>query len=468
VRLWLALAFVVGSSVACSVPRDAGFAEVRDTVRERSGYGIKWYRGAVSEQAIRDEVRRLIGSPLTTATAIKVALINNRRLQATYEQLGIAQADLVQAGMLDNPSLGVGVLFPVAGSLSPDLDLDFGMNFLSIFTMAARERIAGARLQQAKLRVGDAALDLVSEVRSAMYSFQAAQQLMRVDLTIAQAAEASYLSAVAFHDAGNIDDLQLAQEQAQYEGARLGWLQSMSELAAARERLNRAMGLWGTDAYSWRVEQMLPGVPRDEVALERLESLAIGRRLDLAAAIAHTQELIHRLGMAEDWGWLHGAEVGAGFHRDHHGDVMLGPTAGLELPIFDQGQAQSARLLAMLRQSRGEVTALAVDIRSDVRLLREQLLTQRRRAAHYRDVVIPLRERIVKLTLEQYGFMLVGVFELLEKKRDEVEAYHGYIHAVRDYWIARSELRRAVGGSLPKVVRPNMLPPPAAPPTMPP
>jgi cobalt-zinc-cadmium efflux system outer membrane protein len=443
---------------ACSVPEEAGFPDVQAIVHDRSGYGIKWYRGAVGEHAIRDEVRRLVAEPLSKAATVRVAIINNRRLQATYEELGVAQADLVQAGMIDNPSLGVAARFPTEGSPSPNIEGDFGINFLSIFTIAARERIAGAKFDEAKLRVADEVLMLVGDTRKSYVGYQAAQQLLRVDLAIAQAAQASYDSALALHKAGNINDLQLAQEQALYEGARLRWLDSMADVVQWREQLNRLMGLWGADAEMWRVDQMLPGGPRQEVPLLELETLAITQRLDLGAAIAHTKMLTHALGLAEDWGWLHGAELGASFERESSGELLVGPSVELELPIFDQGQARSARLVAQLRRSQGHVTALAIDIRSEVRLLRAQLLMTRRRAEHHRDVVIPLRERIVKLTLEQYNFMLVGVFELLAKRQDQSAAYHDYIHAVRDYWFARAELRRAVGGRLPEAVRATVVP----------
>jgi len=45
--------------------------------------------------------------------------------------------------------------------------------------------------------------------------------------------------------------------------------------------------------------------------------------------------------------------------------------------------------------------------------------------------------------------MLEGQFELLLAKRQEYEAYQGYLEAVRDYWLARTDLARAVGTTLP-------------------
>ena len=62
--------------------------------------------------------------------------------------------------------------------------------------------------------------------------------------------------------------------------------------------------------------------------------------------------------------------------------------------------------------------------------------------------MIPLREQAVAESQRFYNFMLIGVYELLQAKQDEIDAYRGYIEAVRDYWVARSDLERAVGGRL--------------------
>ena len=130
------------------------------------------------------------------------------------------------------------------------------------------------------------------------------------------------------------------------------------------------------------------------------------------------------------------------------GGRVTGPFFALGLPIFDQGQAQIARLEGLVRRSRQDAAALAIEIRSEVRDIRNRLLMSRNVAEHYRTVVIPLREEIVALTQRHYNFMLVGVFQLLEAKRDEISAYRNYIETVRDYWMARTDLERAVGGSL--------------------
>lgn len=434
---------------ACTVPKEAGFPAVQAAVESRSGEQLVWHREAAHRE-IRRATDDALKRPLTLAGAISLALLRNPDLQATYEQLGVAQADLVQAGMLENPTVGGALFFPTGGSPVPDVEGGFGMSFLSVFTIAARERVAGAAFEAAKNLVGSAALTLIVDVHESFYTYQAARQLAEIHLAIAQASQASYDVARELYRVGNINELQLARERALYEEVRLSLLDAQSEAFAAREGLTKILGLWGEHASKWEVTAELEGVPSSDPPLAKLETLAIRNRLDLAAARQRTRTLAEALGYTRSWGWLHGLEVGGGLERDAGGGVSLGPEASLALPLFDQGQAQVARAEAELRESYHETTSLAVSIRSDVRRLRNEMLTHRRKARHYLHVLVPLRQRIVDLTMEQYNFMLVGVFELLQSKQAEIETYREYLFEVRDYWISRAKLRFAVGGKLPR------------------
>jgi len=155
------------------------------------------------------------------------------------------------------------------------------------------------------------------------------------------------------------------------------------------------------------------------------------------------------LGITLDWRWFGTADVGISTERDPDGQWVTGPSLTLELPIFNQRQADIARLEARLRQNQKRLAVQAVHIRSEVRLLRSRLMMQRRLVEHYKAVVLPLQERIVHLTLQEYNYMLTGVFNLLIARQNEFDNYQKYIETVRDYWITRAQIQRVVGGSLP-------------------
>ena len=142
------------------------------------------------------------------------------------------------------------------------------------------------------------------------------------------------------------------------------------------------------------------------------------------------------------------ANLFAHLERDADGTRTLGPGVEVPLPIFNQGQPALASAQARLRQSQRRYAALAVEVRAEVRRARSRMAAARDRAEYYRRVIVPIRRQIVEQTQLQYNAMLVGIFQLLQAKRDEIDAGREYVEALTDYWVARSELARAVGGRL--------------------
>ena len=449
VNVLLSIGFGSAILAGCvSVPEDAGFPDVQRMVAERIPHRVHWHRGTPADGEIRDFVRTLLKKPLTPEAAVQVALLNNRSLQAEYEELGVAQADLVQAGLLQNPVIFGGVGLPNESPKRAGLGFGVAFSFIDLLILPARQQVASAHFEEMKLRTAKAVLDLSADVKADFYAYVAARQTVEMRQVVAATALASSDLAKALHDAGNISELRLSTERAHYEKERIEWLRAQAELVPLKERLTRLMGLYGKDAL-WTAVDRLPDIPGQEVPLAHLESYAIQRRLDLAATLKERDALASSLGIVEDFWWLGGFEVGVESERETDGQWIIGPAASLELPIFDQGQAASARGRALLRMGEQKLSALAIDIRSEVRALRDRLLTTRRLARHYIESVIPLRERIVALTLRRYNFMLIGAFEVLEAKEEEADAYQQYIEIVRDYWLHQTELERAVGGSLP-------------------
>jgi cobalt-zinc-cadmium efflux system outer membrane protein len=396
---------------------------------------------------VRQAVEKLLQKELSVDAAVQIALLNNPSLQATYEELGVSQADVVEAGLLENPVFTGSARFPNEPPLGTNFELGVVGNFLNILMLPARKKFAAAHFEKTKMHVADEVLGLATQVRKSYYETLGAKQMAEMGRLKLRAAQASYEMAGRLHEAGNFSDLDLAREQGQYEQARVILSESEAKVLAAREHLNRLMGLWGHQ-IGWRMPERLPDIPEKEISLEHLESLAVANRLDLAVAGQEMEILAQALGITIDWRWIAAAEIGVSSERDTDGQWVVGPMLSLELPIFNQRDAKIARLEARLRQSQQEMASLAVTIRSEVRSHRDRLLMTRNLINHYKDVLIPLRARIVELTQAEYNFMLAGVFELLVAKREEFDAYQGYVRAVRDYWIIRAELQRTVGGRL--------------------
>jgi cobalt-zinc-cadmium efflux system outer membrane protein len=442
----LTIAALAVAGCASTSPRPS-FEETSKLVQDRGGKRLYWDEGTPADAQVQAHVRDLLHGTLTPDGAVEVALLRNQRLVATYEELGVAQADLVQAGLLRNPTLGARVRFPTGAGLTA-AEFSVAEDFLGIFTLPMRKRVAAAQLDAAKARVGSAVLDLNAEVRTAFVTLQAAQATANLRQLMFDAQQAAAELRRRQHAAGNVGDLELVQEEAFYQQAKLDLARAQTLVLEQRERVNRLLGLWGEESSSWKVSDELPALPAAEPPLEHVESLAVARRLDLAAAHSDAQALEQAASAAGITRFIPALEVGVSTERDAEGTRVTGPSVAIEIPLFDQGQARVARLAAQIRQARARAAELAVNIRAEVRGLRTRLIATRGVVDHYRTVLLPLRERVVQHAQLRYNSMLLGVFQLLLARREQIDAYRDYLDSVRDYWTARADLERAAGGSL--------------------
>ena len=428
-------------------PSDTTFEQVQSITEQRTGKQVQWNGHTADDKAAALFVRDLLSKPLTADSAVQVALLNNHSLQATFEELGIAQADLVQAGLLKNPVLDLSVRFPNKAPAKTYWDILVTESFLDAFLIPARRKIAAGQLEEAKARVTSEVLSLAAETAAAFYTCQGAEQLAELRRTIADAAAASLDAATSLREAGNTTDLDYYGQRAQAARSKVELASAQADAADARERLDALMGLWGPQT-AWTIAGRLPELPADEVDPQGLETLAIRQRQDLAAARHNvlTEAQVYRVTV--DTRFFAAADAGVEAERETDGQWRIGPTIALPLPIFDQGQAAIPRAAAVLRQSQERYAALAVEIRAQVRAARTRMLNARAAAQFYRDEVLPTQQRYLEQTQLQYNGMFASVFQLLQAKRDEIDAAVQYIQALRSYWVWRAELKRAVGGRL--------------------
>lgn len=440
----IVLVALAGLSLGCAaIQKDAGFKDVQAVIRERSGFVAHWDQQPKDEGPVAERIQALLSEDLTDRNAIEIALLSNRRFQATFEELGIARADLIQARAITNPLLEGEVRFPMR-----PFEIALTQSLLDLITLRRRRGLADASFEAAKIRVTDDVLDLIAELRSAFYAMQGAEQIRAMRQSIVESARVSAELAIRQREAGNTSDLELENEQAVLERAKLDLARSESEVLEERERLNALMGLWGQET-DWALASKLPDLPPDDPDATGLESLAVSQRLDLAAARQDVEVAARALPLARST-VLGDVAVGVHTEREPDGLSTTGPAVHLPIPIFNRGKAARARAEALLRQAQQRHAALAVEVRAEVRATRNRVHAARSRAEYYRNVILPRRERIVAFSQQHYNFMLIGAFQLLLARQDETRARQEHIEALRDYWIARSDLERAVGGSLPR------------------
>jgi cobalt-zinc-cadmium efflux system outer membrane protein len=431
----------------CTTMRlDAGFAEISALVEERGASKIIWNSGTEPDREAGEKLRSLLKDKLTVEEAVQIALLNNRRLQSVYSDLGVAQADLVQAGLFTNPIFHTAVLFLQKGG-RPELEIGADMNFLDVFYVPLRKRVAAARFEEAKLLVSGKVLDFAAQVRTAFYTHQANEQLLELRQTIVEALNASLEMARRLNEAGNITDLDFARERALAEAGKLALRSAEVAVRQSREQLNNLMGLWGKDT-EWQTDSRMPDIPAQALQTDDIERAALSRSIDLLHARQRILAEGEQLGFNRSTALLPEIEFGVHGEREE-GAWQVGPEIAFPVPLFDQGQARIGRAVAELRRAQMEYYGLAVQVRSTARALRDRIEGARDMALYYRDILLPLHERIVNESQLQYNAMQLGPIELLRARERQIETAAAYIEALRDYWLARGDLGQILSGRLP-------------------
>ncbi len=443
-RLALSGALVAVLGGCASAPSSAGLTEVQQLVTPRLGQPIEWVAGGPEDAAVREAVRALLARPLTADAAVQVALLSNRELQADYAALGVARSDLVQAGLLDNPALGAEFRFD-GGT---EITLDLVQNFLSVLTLPARREIAARSFERAQVELGGKVLAVAAAVRTAYYRLVGDAQAIELLRQVVSATEAAAELAERQVRAGTLPRREQALHQALYARAVLDLAEAETQLGADREGLNRLLGLWGPRT-DWRLPERIPDVPPTVPAPEGLEARAVAQRLDLAAARKQVEAATGSLALGRSTRFLSLLGLGIVAERDGEGTWRKGPKLELGLPLFDAGGARVAGLEADLRRRSQALAGLAIAVRSEVREAWQQLAAAHAAVLHYRSALLPLTQQIVEETQRLYNGMLVGVYDLLRSKQDQITTARDYIAALRRYWVARAELERALGGPLP-------------------
>jgi cobalt-zinc-cadmium efflux system outer membrane protein len=437
----LALVAVVLLASACaSVPRDAGVNDIRQGVSDRTGQTVEWK--AAPSNADDPRIRELLQGELTADKAVAVAMTNNPRLQATLAELGIARADLLQASVVRNPLFEAEIRFP-SDPFRP-YELRLAQTLVDLIQLPRRRALGRAVFDAAKLHVTSEVVRFAANVRAQHSDLLAASQRVALSRLNLEAAKASAELAQRQHDAQNITDLDLENEQAEYEVAKLDVAHDEQTLLVAREALVRAMGLRDA-SLDWQLPETFPPLPGSEQDQQQLEQLAAARRLDIEIArrevdIARQQVPMARLAALGD------ITVDGHLQRDASGSKTFGPGIEVPIPIFNTGAPARSRAEAEYLRASHTLNALLAESSSQLRAARATVAEARARVEYYRDVIVPRRQRIVELTKLEHNAMLVGVFQLLQAKQNEAQARRDFVDAQRDYSSARNNLDRALNG----------------------
>ncbi|MGQ7934007.1 TolC family protein [Paraburkholderia sp. D1E] len=437
-----ALAFLAGCA---TFSKDGGFDTVSTTASQRLEKDAVLVKTDEDRSAVAKRTQELLSQPLGMDDAIQIALLNNRGLQASYSELGIAEADLVQAGRLPNPGF---TFSRTHGGNDLSISRTFTLGLLNVLTLPLATRIEGRRFEQTRLLAADAMLKVAADTRRAYIGAVAAKQSATYAEQVKDSAQAGAELALRMRQAGNFSKLDYAREQAFYAEAVAQLAKARQQSVSAREKLTRTMGLWGPQAQ-YDLPERLPDLPAARPELQDLERFAMQNRLDIQAAKLQTRSVASSLGLVQATRFINALDVGYQNNFTTSDGREQGYEISVEIPIFDWGTSKVARAEAIYLQSTNRVAETAINARSEVRESYSAYVTDYDVAKHYRDEVVPIRKTISDELLLRYNGMLASVFELLADSRDQIGAVNSYIDALKDYWLAETDLQQALGGRLP-------------------
>jgi len=442
-RLTLAATAALALAGCASFSADGGMSRVSQLTQERTGHPVVLQRDQQDADAARSRVAELLKTPLTADAAVEVALLNNRGLQQQLGNVGVSEADLVQAGRLRNPVVSLGRL---AGGGALEIERSVMFDVLGLLTLPSRSRIAESRFDQAQMQAAVDAVAVAQQARQAYFDAIAAQQLEAYARQVMEAADAANDLARGMLRAGNASKLDQMREQAFHADATARVARSHQQALSGRERLVRALGL-GDEQAQLQLPARLPDLPRDVAEPQDAEQAALDKRLDVLMARREAEATARQLGLTQATGFIDVLEAGWQNKSQRGAPQERGGQVQFELPIFDFGGSDRARARAVYLQAVNRAAATAVNARSEVREAWAGYRGAFELARHYRDEVVPLHKRISEETVLRYNGMLVDVFDLLADAREQIASVTASVEASRDFWLADSRLQEALAGA---------------------
>jgi outer membrane protein TolC len=425
---------------------DGGMVKVANFADETIHKDVVSIRTEEDARRASAAVQRLLGRGLTVDTAVQVALLGNRGLQASYNELALAEADRVGESLPPNPTFSIS---RIAGSGALEIERQVVGDILALATLPFRSEIARRRFQKAQLRAAEETLRLAADVRRAFYRAVAANEPVVLLTDAKSTAESTAQLAQKLGQTGALNKLDQAREQVFYAETTADLATLRQEAASARERLIRLLGLWGED-LNIRLPQRLPLLPRRPLSLPRIEVDAVGHRIDLQIARLELDALARSLDLTEASRFVTLLDIAGIDRKTRDPDTAPFRERGFDMqfqiPIFDGGEVRVRQATETYNRAFNLLTEKAVNVRSEARDAFAVYRSTYEIALHYQREVLPLRKIISDEMQLRFGSMQIDVFALTTEARQRIAAFRAAIDARRNFWLAQSELQTAVNG----------------------
>lgn len=433
----------------------AGFANVSNLTSAAIGTRTAFAETQAENDALRKQVHGMVhGKTISADTAVQVALLNNKGLQASYANVGLSAAEAWQEATPENPVVSIGMLGISAAELGAYRAIEglIRTNLLDANTRKQRMALADVRFRAAQMEAVNDTLSLANRTRrawvNAVSAFEAVIHLGRAKAT----SDAGSELALRLGETGALNKAGQAREQA-FNAELAGELaQARLDATRAKEDLTRLMGLWG-DEVAYFVPDALPALPSSVGAVANIEGKALENRVDLRVARLGLDAQAAAFGLTDRTRIVSDLELIAGLEAEREsedGNIKTETTPQIELefaiPIYDTGKARMRKAELAYLKAANVLAEKAVDVRSEARGAAASYHASHRIARHYRDVLVPLRQTVEDEALLSYNGMITSTFELLTDVRQKLSASLEAATAKREFYLAQTDLTAAIYG----------------------
>ena len=444
-KVWAVLAalFLAG----CAIPgsRDNSDA-AKNLVATQTSVAAEWRRDAAADAAARQGMVAMLANGVSLQEAVGISFLASPELQLAFEQLEIARSDLVAASTPPNPVAIIGVREP-GGRLSvfyPDQNISVGvlMNVLALLNMPDRRAIARHELDKQRLLTAERITQLAARVTEAWLDHAAAVAIETLRERAAAAARAALDNLIVQAANGSgFTALDVAVERNGLFATEGAFTRAAIDTATSRAKLGELLGIAGV-IDEWTLEGTLPPMPTADPEMSQLESRAMAQRFDLQAAAKAIDARLRVLATQRRFRWLGTLELGAFREQAVGGTPFTGPNAALELPLFDQRQAQLLAADSELRSAMRQLEAARLAAYTQLRTHSAELAATRALLTQYETQVVPNQQQIAAALGTGSE---PGQPDRLRLRLALLAAQEEHAGLLRDYWRARSALALAAG-----------------------
>ena len=420
--------------IGCSSSQTS--ADLSDNLDDRTGFAVP-SRSATNDWQVPPGVS--VGDGISEDDAVATALWNNGPFHAALADLGIARADLLQAGQLSNPNFSV--LFPT-GPKQAEFALTLPVEALWL----RPQRMAIAKLNERKVaeQLVQRGLDLIRNVRVAFADVALAQDragLAQQALTIQT--NIAHIARVRL-EAGDASDLESSAAGVVAVRAREDVRAANDQLVLARQRLAMLLGS-ATVAPRLRATAPEPVAPAPP-ELKPLVDQAIGSRPDMRATELELEAAGKRAGLTTAELFTLSAVLDA--NEKDSGGFEVGPGLQFPIPVLNQNQASRARARAEIERAAWQTVAVRQQIQSEVTGAHAQLIQAVAALNAWRREVMPPLNETLERTTQAYQAGEVSLLAVHEAARERVTATLRQAELTATVRRAQAELERSVGRKL--------------------